>query len=182
MTVATEGRRPGSPAGHSSAAATGCCIGPATFSARGSGFPVVCQITVAIASVCSERGFTDRDGISSRVRFCDGLLAIHPYCIDQVFLLPEPPPEIRVMAWPYPQVDAVAGVIEVEAYSADIMVGKKRLRHLRPPMVHDYKGDRYVIVHDDGEVIAVFRAVPDRPLGPERMLTSPFDRNDINVA
>jgi hypothetical protein len=99
-----------------------------------------------------------------------------------MFHLPEPPPEIRLMVWPYPHVDVVARAVEVEAYSADIMVGKKRLRHLRPPIARDYDGDRYVIVHDDGEVIAVFRTVPDRPLVPERLLAWPFDRDDINLA
>jgi hypothetical protein len=104
------------------------------------------------------------------------------HSIHDVFQLPEPPPEIRLMVWLYPHVDAVTGVVEIEAYSADIMVGKKRLRHLRPPMVRDYKGDRYVIVHDDGEVIAVFRTVPNRPLVPERLVAWPFEGDDINLA
>jgi hypothetical protein len=85
------------------------------------------------------------------------------------------------MAWPNPQVGKVADVVEVEEYSADIMIGEKRLSHLRPPMVRDYKGDRYVIVHDDGDVIDVFRTVPNQPLWPERLLTWPFDGDDISL-
>lgn len=85
------------------------------------------------------------------------------------------------MVWPYPHIDTDARAVEVEAYSADVMVGTKRLRHLRAPMVRDCRGERYVIVHDDGDVIAVFRTVPDRPLLPERLLAWPFDGDDDNL-
>ncbi len=95
--------------------------------------------------------------------------------------LPDPPPQIRLKVWPYPLVDAVAGVVEIEAYSADIMAGTKRVRHLRPPMVRDYEGARYVIVLDDEAVIAVYRVVPRRPLDPDRLLEWPFDEDDVSL-
>ena len=85
------------------------------------------------------------------------------------------------MSWPRTQVDVPAGPFEIDAYSADVMTGAKRVRHLRPPMIRDYQGDRYVIVLDDGDVIAVFRVTVDHPWDPERLLRWPFDGDEITL-
>jgi hypothetical protein len=100
-----------------------------------------------------------------------------------MFKLPHPPPEIRLVAWPYPKVDHAAGTVEVEveAYSADIMSGAKRVRHLRPPMIRLYKGEQYVIVHDDGEVIAVYRTLASKPPALERLFSWPFGGDDVSL-
>lgn len=92
-----------------------------------------------------------------------------------MFLLPEPPPEIRLVPWFSPQVDLLASSVEIEAYSADIMAGAKRLRHLKPPATREHLGRRYIIVMDESEPIAVYRVVPERPTEPERLLQWPFD-------
>jgi hypothetical protein len=86
------------------------------------------------------------------------------------------------MPWTRPPADAAAGASEIDAYSADVVIGAKRLRHLRPPMIREYRGERYVIIVDDGDVIAVFRVVPDRPSDPERLLRWPFEGDDVDLA
>lgn len=85
------------------------------------------------------------------------------------------------MAWPHSRIDPLVGDVEVEAYSADIMAGAKRLKHLRAPMIRDYKGRRYVIVLDDGDVIAVYRTSPGRPRDPVQLTAWPFDNDDASL-
>jgi len=93
-------------------------------------------------------------------------------------LLPEPPPEIRLVPWFSPYVGRLGGPAEIEAYSADVMVGPRRVRHLRPPTTRDYRGERYVVVMDDSEPIAVYRVVPEQPTTPQRLLLWPFNEDE----
>jgi hypothetical protein len=81
----------------------------------------------------------------------------------------------------YPFVDG-QGSVDAEAYSADIMSGKKRVRHLRSPVVRDYEGQRYVVIIDGGEAIALYRVVAGHPWTPERLLTWPFSGDDVGPA
>jgi hypothetical protein len=102
----------------------------------------------------------------------------HPLGSRGMTLLPEPPPDIRLVPWFSPHSDVLRGPVEVEAYSADMMVGPKRVRHLRPPATREYHGQRYVVVMDDSDPVAVYRIIPTQPTDPERLLLWPFGEDE----